>query len=80
MFIVQSVDFDLSSYFHVVISSLNFFDMIAGLHPTEAAKLRNYLHFREPVNLKMKSILEMADLNPAVDFLDPLSEDIPKGN
>ncbi|KAI7792172.1 radial spoke head protein 9 homolog [Triplophysa rosa] len=51
-----------------------------GLHPTEAAKLRNYLHFREPVNLKMKSILEMADLNPAVDFLDPLSEDIPKGS
>jgi len=54
--------------------------MIAGLHPTEAAKLRNYLHFREPVNLKKKSILEMSDLNPALDFLDPLSEDIPKGN
>ncbi|KAA0720720.1 Radial spoke head protein 9 -like protein [Triplophysa tibetana] len=51
-----------------------------GLHPTEAAKLHSYLHFREPVNLKMKSILEMADLNPAVDFLDPLSEDIPKGS
>lgn len=54
--------------------------MIAGLHPTEAAKLRNYLHFREPVNLKKKSILIMSDLNPALDFLDPLSEDIPKGN
>ncbi|XP_077090902.1 radial spoke head protein 9 homolog [Siphateles boraxobius] len=51
-----------------------------GLNPTEAAKLRNYLHFREPVNLKKKSILEMSDLNPALDFLDPLSEDIPKGS
>ncbi|XP_051974970.1 radial spoke head protein 9 homolog [Xyrauchen texanus] len=51
-----------------------------GLHPSEATKLRNYLHFREPVNLKKKSILEMADLNPALDFLDPLSEDIPKGS
>ncbi|XP_073667532.1 radial spoke head protein 9 homolog [Paramisgurnus dabryanus] len=51
-----------------------------GLRPTEAAKLRNYLHFRKPVNLKTKSILEMAELNPAVDFLDPLSEDIPKGS
>lgn len=54
--------------------------MITGLHPTEAAKLRNYLHFREPVNLKNKSILEMSELNPALDFLDPLSEDILKGN
>lgn len=51
-----------------------------GLHPTEAAKLRNYLHFREPVNLRNKSILEMSELNPALDFLDPLSEDILKGS
>lgn len=51
-----------------------------GLDPIEAAKLRNYLHFREPVNLKKKSILEMSHLNPAIDFLDPLSEDIPKGS
>lgn len=50
-----------------------------GLNPTEAAKLNNYLHFSEPKYLKKKSILEMADLNPTIDFLDPLSEDIPKG-
>ncbi len=54
--------------------------MIAGLGPAEAAKLHNYLHFCEPVNLKKKSILEMSHLNPAIDFLDPLSEDVPKGN
>lgn len=54
--------------------------LITGLDPVEAAKPRNYLHFREPVNLKKKSILEMSHLNPAIDFLDPLSEDVPKGN
>ncbi|XP_060759569.1 radial spoke head protein 9 homolog isoform X2 [Neoarius graeffei] len=51
-----------------------------GLNPTEAAKLNNYLHFSDPKNLKKKSILEMADLNPSIDFLDPLSDDIPKGS
>uniref|UniRef100_A0A673NPK1 Radial spoke head protein 9 homolog n=1 Tax=Sinocyclocheilus rhinocerous TaxID=307959 RepID=A0A673NPK1_9TELE len=51
-----------------------------GLDHVEAVKLRNYLHFREPVNLKKKSILEMSHLNPAIDFLDPLSEDVPKGS
>ncbi|KAK3518177.1 hypothetical protein QTP70_033873 [Hemibagrus guttatus] len=51
-----------------------------GLNPTEAAKLNNYLHFTDPKNLKKKSILEMADLNPSIDFLDPLSDDIPKGS
>ncbi|KAI4882994.1 hypothetical protein NFI96_015790, partial [Prochilodus magdalenae] len=51
-----------------------------GLNPSEAAKLRNYLHFSESKNLKKKSILEMADLNPSIDFLDPLSDDVPKGS
>ncbi|XP_073694515.1 radial spoke head protein 9 homolog [Garra rufa] len=51
-----------------------------GLDPVEAAKLCNYLHFHEPVNLKKKSILEMSHLNPAIDFLDPLSEDVPTGS
>ncbi|KAM8826635.1 radial spoke head protein 9 homolog isoform X1 [Synchiropus splendidus] len=51
----------------------------AGLSYTEAAKLENYLHFTEPQHLKNKSLLEMADLNPAYDFLDPLSVDVPNG-
>ncbi|KAK1788762.1 hypothetical protein P4O66_002573 [Electrophorus voltai] len=51
-----------------------------GLTPSEAAKLSNYLHFSEPRTPKTKSILEMADLNPCIDFLDPLSEDNPKGS
>ncbi|XP_036406510.1 radial spoke head protein 9 homolog [Megalops cyprinoides] len=51
-----------------------------GLSCSEAGKLNNYLHFTEPKYLKKKSILEMADLDPSIDFLDPLSEDIPKGS
>ncbi|KAJ8356900.1 hypothetical protein SKAU_G00196940 [Synaphobranchus kaupii] len=51
-----------------------------GLSTLEAGNLSNYLHFTEPQYLKKKSILEMADLDPSIDFLDPLSEDIPKGS
>ncbi|XP_078131440.1 radial spoke head protein 9 homolog [Sander vitreus] len=51
-----------------------------GLSHSEAAKLANFLHFSEAKNLKKKSILEMGDLNPAIDFLDVLSDDIPKGS
>ncbi|XP_064882397.1 radial spoke head protein 9 homolog isoform X2 [Oncorhynchus nerka] len=50
-----------------------------GLSSLEASKLSYFLHFTEPQKLKKKSILELADLNPSIDFLDPLSEDIPKG-
>ncbi|XP_036943086.1 radial spoke head protein 9 homolog [Acanthopagrus latus] len=51
-----------------------------GLSDSEAMKLDNYLHFSEPKNLKKRSILEKGDLNPAIDFLDVLTDDIPKGS
>ncbi|XP_018551686.1 LOW QUALITY PROTEIN: radial spoke head protein 9 homolog [Lates calcarifer] len=51
-----------------------------GLSHSEAGKLDNFLHFSKPKNLKKKSILEMGDLNPSIDFLDVLSDDIPKGS
>uniref|UniRef100_A0A3Q3WFA3 Radial spoke head protein 9 homolog n=1 Tax=Mola mola TaxID=94237 RepID=A0A3Q3WFA3_MOLML len=50
-----------------------------GLSESEARKLDNFLHCREPKNLKKRSILEMGDYNPAIDFLEVLSDDIPKG-
>ncbi|XP_045916372.1 radial spoke head protein 9 homolog isoform X2 [Micropterus dolomieu] len=50
-----------------------------GLSHSEAGKLDNFLHFSKPKNLKKKSIVEMGDFNPAIDFLDVLSDDIPKG-
>ncbi|XP_041814670.1 radial spoke head protein 9 homolog [Chelmon rostratus] len=51
-----------------------------GLSFSEAGKLDNFLHFRRPKNLKKKSILEIGDLNPAIDFLDVVNDDIPKGS
>lgn len=52
----------------------------SGLSQSEAGKLDNYFHFSKPKILKKASILEMAALNPAIDFLDVLSADIPQGS
>ncbi|XP_047589309.1 radial spoke head protein 9 homolog isoform X4 [Lutra lutra] len=49
-----------------------------GLSLSEAKKLSSYFHFREPVELKNKTLLEKADLDPSLDFMDPLEHDIPK--
>ncbi len=46
----------------------------------EAAKLCNYLHFREAEKLPEKTLLQKANLDKSLDFLDTLEEDIPKGN
>lgn len=51
----------------------------AGLSLTEAKKLSSYFHFTVPVNLKNKTVLEKADLDPSTDFLDSLEHDIPQG-
>ncbi|NWU67162.1 RSPH9 protein, partial [Pterocles burchelli] len=50
-----------------------------GLSLMEAKKLSSYFHFTEPVNLKNKTLLEKADLDPSTDFLDSLEHDIPRG-
>jgi len=51
-----------------------------GLCVAEAAKLCNYMHFREAVKLQAKSLLAKANLDPSIDFMDPVDEDIPKGS
>lgn len=51
-----------------------------GLSEAEARKLDNFLHFRQSKNMKKKSALDMGDWNPAMDYLDALSDDIPKGS
>ena len=45
----------------------------------ESAKLCNYFHFREPEKLHEKSLLQRANLDKAIDFMDSIDEDIPKG-
>lgn len=37
------------------------------------------MHFREPVGLNEKSLLQKANLDKSIDFLDTMEEDIPKG-
>ncbi|XP_052661426.1 radial spoke head protein 9 homolog isoform X2 [Harpia harpyja] len=51
-----------------------------GLSLMEAKKLSSYFHFTEPFNLKNKTLLEKADLDPSTDFLDSLEHDIPQGS
>ena len=46
---------------------------------SEAAKLCSYMHFREPVGLNEKTLLQKANLDKSIDFLDTMEEDIPKG-
>ncbi|NXV64602.1 radial spoke head protein 9 homolog [Molothrus aeneus] len=50
-----------------------------GLSLVEAKKLSSYFHFTEPTNLKNKTLLEKADLDPSTDFLNSLEHDIPQG-
>ncbi len=54
--------------------------LFEGLTVNEAAKFSNYFHFRETKNLQNKSILFKANLDKAIDFLDPIDEDQPKGS
>jgi len=51
-----------------------------GLTVSEAAKLCNFMHFREPTVLNQKSLLQRANLDKAIDFMDSLEEDIPRGS
>jgi radial spoke head protein 9 len=46
---------------------------------SEVRKPSSYFHFREAVGLKSKTLLEKADLDPSLDFMDSLEHDIPKG-
>lgn len=50
-----------------------------GLSAADAEDLNSYFHFREPTNLQKKSVLEKRRLIASTEFLDPLSEDSPKG-
>lgn len=53
--------------------------LFEGLSVNEAAKFGNYFHFRDATVLAEKSPLFKANLDKAIDFLDPIDEDQPKG-
>jgi len=51
-----------------------------GLSPLEAIRLCNYQHFRKAERLYDKTILERANLDPSVDFMDSIENDVPRGS
>jgi len=50
-----------------------------GLTVAEAAKLSSYVHFRPAEILPTKSLLDRANLDRSLDFMDSIEEDIPRG-
>ncbi|XP_074204907.1 radial spoke head protein 9 homolog isoform X2 [Camelus bactrianus] len=66
--------------FKTPFGSINVNRTFEGLSLSEAKKLSSYFHFKEPVELKNKTLLEKADMDPSLDFMDSLEHDIPKGS
>lgn len=50
-----------------------------GLTITEASKAMSYFHFRPPIHMPQKPLIDRARLDKAVDFLDSIETDNPKG-
>uniref|UniRef100_A0A1I8GUU3 Radial spoke head protein 9 homolog n=2 Tax=Macrostomum lignano TaxID=282301 RepID=A0A1I8GUU3_9PLAT len=51
-----------------------------GLSVADSCKLTSYLHFRGSGELHRRRQLEFAGADKAIDFLDPIAEDIPLGS
>jgi radial spoke head protein 9 len=51
-----------------------------GLSVSESVKFSSFLHFREPKWLPEKSLLQKANMDRSIDFLDVVEEDIPRGS
>jgi len=66
--------FVVSPTHHVAASPL-----FAGLAGAEAGALANYCHFRPAEHPSRAHALNKAGVVPATDFLDPCSEDAPRG-
>jgi len=45
----------------------------------DSGKLSSYFHFRDPVLFMKKSLLQKSELDKAIDFLDPIDTDVPRG-
>ncbi|TPP66313.1 Radial spoke head protein 9 [Fasciola gigantica] len=50
-----------------------------GLTVAEASKALSYFHFRPPIHLPHKPLIDRARLDKAIDFLDTIEDDNPKG-
>ena len=80
--LVNWIDFETSliprgAYTRTVSGTVIVNNLFTGLSFAEAGKMYNYRHFRPAVRLLEKSILQRADFDQAIDFLDPIVEDVP---
>lgn len=50
-----------------------------GLPVDESRELKNYVHYRRPVQRWNTNLLTRKDYNYALDFLDSVDIDLPKG-
>jgi len=82
--VVQEIDFDTAavpkgayalSESHLVVPSTDF----KGLGLTEAKDLSSYVHFRPPTSVACLRALARTDVQFYKNFLDPLTDDLPKG-
>lgn len=60
------------------IGSVVFNKFFRGLNDSEASRLQNFVHYREPRNKWNINLLESSAANYSTDFLDTVYEDIPK--
>ncbi|BFZ08020.1 hypothetical protein BsWGS_11059 [Bradybaena similaris] len=51
-----------------------------GLSVQEAAKMCNYMHFREAKRLNLRTLLQRANMDKAIDFMDSIEDDVPRGS
>ena len=80
--VVDWIDFETSlvprgAYVKTVTGEIIENKLFTGLSFMEAGKIYNYRHFRAAERLLEKTVLQRADLDQAIDFLDPIVEDIP---
>lgn len=82
--LVQEIDFDTAAVpkgahsltdTQVIVPSNHFH----GLDAAQATSLANYVHFRSPASVASLKAHAANDLEYYFNFLDPLSDDLPKG-
>jgi len=81
---IEAIDYDVrivprGAYIRSSTGTVHVNRCFEGLSVADSGKLSSYFHFREPFVLNQKTLLQKAELDKAVDFLDPIDGDVPKG-
>ncbi|KAK3750021.1 hypothetical protein QZH41_008657 [Actinostola sp. cb2023] len=81
---IEAIDYDVriaprGAYTRTATSAVQMNRTFEGLSVADAGKLSSYFHFRDPVIFMKKSLLQKSELDKAIDFLDPIDTDVPRG-